>query len=43
MTTPKTFSFILTDENGQRSYGTCLIITEEISHSLIYNVKKNIC
>jgi hypothetical protein len=39
MNTPKTFSFILTDENGQRSYGSCLIITEEITENLIFNVK----
>lgn len=38
MNTPKNFSFILTDENGQRSYGSCLIITEEITESLIFNV-----
>ena len=34
MNTPKTFSFLLTDQYGKRSYASCLIITEEITDSL---------
>jgi hypothetical protein len=38
MKSPKSFSFMLTDQYGKRTYATCLIITEEISDSFIKSV-----
>lgn len=39
MDMPKWFSFVLTDQDGKRSYGSCLILTEELSESLINSVR----
>jgi hypothetical protein len=36
---PKWYSFVLTDEMGNRSYASCLIFTEEVQQSIYATVK----